>query len=178
MQLRIIKEAEIDVKLDAAIKKCLCICFPKDKIEFSQSRYWHGSAPAYSVLIEEGNNIIAHTGVVDRTIKIEDQQYRVAGIQSLFVVPEHRGKGLSDRILKAVIQEAQHEGYDYGLLFTTKEITNVFERNGWLQITKQKFVRIEDDMEIFLPKETIKMYYPLKYKTFPKRIVNLQGNDW
>jgi GNAT superfamily N-acetyltransferase len=178
MQLRIVKESEINHGLDAVIKKGLCTCFPKDRFEFAQNRPWHGSIPAYSLLIEDGKNIIAHAGVVDRTIKVENRTYRVAGVQSLFVMPEHRGTGLSDRVLKAAMQEAKDRDFEYGLLFTTKDKINVYARNSWLQITRQKFIRIEDGTEIFLPDETVKMYYPLKDNDFPKGIVNLQGNDW
>ncbi len=49
--LELIEESDMPPETDAAIKRLLCECFPPDIEEFSRSRYWHGSAPAYTYLL-------------------------------------------------------------------------------------------------------------------------------
>ena len=178
LQPRIVKESELDEKLDAAIKKSLCLCFPHNKEVFLQTRYWHNSVPVYSALIEDGDNIIAHVSVIDRIVKVGDKKCRVAGVQNVFVLPEYRGKGLSDTVLKTAMAEAKRKGFDFGLLFTGEKNKKVYARNGWVQINEQKFIRIEDGREIERSPEAVNMYYPVRKKVFPAGTVNLQGNDW
>jgi len=66
VEIRILKEDQIDEGLDQSIKNGLCICFPPDKEVFSKSRFWHGSAPAWTVLIKEDSEVLAHVGIVER----------------------------------------------------------------------------------------------------------------
>lgn len=49
-KLQTLDEHDVPAATDAAIKKLLCECFPADAAAFSVSRYWHGTAPAYSLL--------------------------------------------------------------------------------------------------------------------------------
>lgn len=175
---RIIKESQVGEKLDVEIRKNLCICFPRDKDVYSKVRAWHNIWPIFIAIIEQGNNVIAHAAVVDRIIKVGNENLRVAGLQNVFVLPEHRGRRLSTTVIQAAMAEAQQQDFDCGLLFTYEPVKKVYARNGWLQITDRKFIRIDNGREIEMPQETVKMYYPLRRKDFPAGIVNLQGNDW
>ena len=177
MQVRIVKESEVARSLDAAIRRGLCICFPQDKDVFSKTRKWHGSGPVYSVFVQEGDNVIAHVGMVDRVIKVGDKEYRIAGVQNMFVIPEYRGTGLSNAVLSSAMEEAKRQGFDYGLLFTTEYTKEVYARNGWVQITGRKFIAFDDGEEIGALEE-VKMYCSLTGRDFPPGTVNLQGNDW
>jgi len=76
------------------------------------------------------------------------------------------------------MQEAHTRRFDFGLLFTQQKIKKVYARNGWLQINKSKFIRTENGVNIEMPSESIKMYYPLAVKDFPTGDVDLQGNKW
>jgi len=177
-QPRILTEDQIDEKLDAAIRKNLALCFPHNKAVFSQTRRWQGVTPAYSVIVEDYDNVIAYTSIIDRTIKVGDEDCRIAGAQNVFVIPQYRGMGFSEVVLNAAMDEAKRQDFDFGLLFTRKNIKNVYARSGWIQITGRKFIRIENDIESDLPQESIKMYYPLLKKDFPPGIVHLHGNKW
>ncbi len=178
MQSRIINETEITEKLSSAIRKTLAICFPHHKDEFSKTHYLSDLKPLFSVIIEDGNDVVAYVGVIDRTIKVGGKKYRVAGVQNIGVLPKYRGRQLSDAVLKAAMKEAQIQRFDFGLLFTQEKIKKVYARNGWLQIKNRKFIRTEDSINIEMPTESIKMYYPLAVKDFPPGDVDLLGNKW
>ena len=178
MRLRVLQESEIDAELDAAIKQSLVACFPNNRDAFSRSRACRGTEPAFTVVIQDADNVIAHATVVDRVIKAAGERLRVAGVANVCVLPEHRGKGLSDRVLIVATQEARRQDFDCGLLFTGENIKKLYARNGWVQITGQRFIRIEDGGEIEIPAENVKMYYPLKRRNFPAGMVHLQGDKW
>ena len=79
-EIKILKEDQIDEGLDKSIKNGLRACFPPDKEIFSKSRFWHGTAPAWSVLIEEDSEVLAHVGIVERKIRVGNEQVSVAGV--------------------------------------------------------------------------------------------------
>jgi GNAT superfamily N-acetyltransferase len=178
MRPRIVKETKISEKLDAAIRKTLTICFPHHKDTYSKTYYLNNNKPVFSAIIEDDSDCYAYVGVIDRTIKVGGKEYRVAGVQNVCVLPKYRGWQLSDAILKAAMQEALIRKFDFGLLFTQEKIKKVYARNGWLQIKNRKFIRTEDSINIEMPTESIKMYYPLAVKDFPTGDVDLLGNKW
>ena len=186
MQIRIVKEidlaipygTEISETLDIAIRKTLAVCFPHHKDEFSKAHYLNDNKPVFSVIIEDGGSAIAYVGVIDRTIKLGGRRYRVAGVQNVCVLPKYRHRRLSDGVLKAAMEEAHTRRFDFGLLFTQQKIKKVYARNGWLQINKSKFIRTENSVNIEMPPESVKMYYPLAVKDLPAGDVDLQGNKW
>ncbi len=177
IRTEIIPEYHVDAKLDAAIKKTLCICFPHVADNFALSRKWHGSGPVYSIIVPQQNVIIAHLGVVDRTITIANRKHRVAGVQNVCVLPGYRGKGYSDAVLNAAMKEAERRGFEFGLLFTDDKTKHVYERNGWIQLYNRNFTKIENDQDIKVDQESVNMYYPIT-GDFPPGPVHLQGNDW
>jgi len=48
---RIIDEQDVSPDLDAAIRRTLVTCFPRDVEFFSRSRAWHGSAPSFTAVV-------------------------------------------------------------------------------------------------------------------------------
>lgn len=100
MPPRIVPEAQVDEQLDQAIRVGLCACFPHSRETFSRTRAWRGSAPTWSVILEEGERIIAYVGVHQPTICVGEQPVNVAGVQNVFVLPEYRGQRLSCPLLE------------------------------------------------------------------------------
>ncbi len=178
MQPRIVKETEISEELNTAIGKTLAVCFPHHKDTYSKTYYLNDNKPAFSAIIEDDGNVIAYVGVIDRTIRVGGRNRRVAGVQNVCVLPEYRGRQLSDSVLKAAMQEALIRKFDFGLLFTQEKIKTVYARTGWRQIYKSKFIRAENGLRIEMPPESVKMYFPLALKDFPSGDVDLLGNKW
>jgi predicted N-acetyltransferase YhbS len=179
MELNIVDESDVDVFLDQKIRNGLCVCFPEDVSVFSQTRAWHCSAPAWSVIMKEREKIIAHCGVVDRTIKAGEVPIRIAGIQNVFVLPDHRGKGLCDKVMNKAMEEAERRQYECGLLFCVPELEKVYARCGWKLLPRENVYRIDENGEVkALPEKNIAMFHPLKRTIFPPGDISLEGNDW
>ena len=113
---QIIDESSITPDVDAAIRRSLCICFPADVGSFAKTRSWHGSGPTFSVLIEHHGQVIAHVGIVDRTVRFGPTPVRAAGVQNVIVLPAYRGKGLSDAVMTTAVAESRRRGFDLGVL--------------------------------------------------------------
>lgn len=180
MKLRMIDEDQMEARLDAAIRECLCVCFPPDREVFARTRAWHGVKPNWSVLLEEeGGTLLAHLGVVERAIRVGECQVRVAGIQNVFTMPHYRGRGLSRQLTKAAMEEARRRGLEFGLLFCTPAIGRIYESQGWFYLAPRTILRIDaQGAEIPLPEKNITMFYPLRRIDFPAGTIHLQGNDW
>jgi predicted acetyltransferase len=179
MILKVVKEEAVTPKLDEAIRRGLVRCFPWEAETFEQTRAWHGSAPAWSVILDHEGEIIGHVGVVDRVISVGGHELRVAGIQNVFILPEFRGRGVSTPLLDKAMQEATQQGFDLGMLFCVPELERVYERAGWLTLGMRETVRVDETgQEVPLPEKNIAMFYPLRQPSFPQGLIHLQGNDW
>lgn len=168
------------VELDRAIRRALCICFPKDAHVFSNTRAWHGCAPAWSVLLEDASgNLLAHVGIVDRTVSASRQSYRIGGIQNVFVMPDARGQGLAERVMTAAQAVMHCQGLDAGLLFCIPRLLGVYARTGWLAMPTNDVIRVDETgSEVPLPEGNVAMWLPIRHSGVPAGRLHLNGNDW
>jgi GNAT superfamily N-acetyltransferase len=178
VQVRIVEETKVGDTLDAAIKDTLVKCFPHNEPVFSKARRWRGNTPLYNAVVYDKGLALGNIAVVDRTIKVGEGFLRIAGVGNVCVLPKHRGTGISDAMLKAVMDEAGKRQFEFGFLFTTEPIKKVYARNGWIEIEDLIVVRVENGREIVMPPESVHMYYPLMRKKFPPGNVHLYGDKW
>ena len=178
MHLRVIDESAMPAQLDERIRAALCVCFPADTAAFQTSRAWHGSAPEFSVVLADEEQIAAHVGVVRRTIQVSGQPLCVAGVQNVFVLPAQRGRGQSTTVMEAAMAEAGRREFDCGLLFCVAELERVYARCGWQFIDMPQVIRVENGHELPLPGQNIALFYPLRVCHFPRGSIHLGGNDW
>jgi GNAT superfamily N-acetyltransferase len=175
---QVIDETGISARLDAAIRDSLCRCFPDSHEVFSRTRAWHGSPPTWTVLVQEGETVIAHAGIADRTIRAGEQWLRVAGVQNVCVLPEFRGCGWMRSVMAVVAEEANQRGYDAGLLFCTLEVARRYQRLGW-HLVSRPVTRIDEHGQPQpLPQGNHILFCPLRLADLPPGILDLQGNDW
>ncbi len=180
MALTVVYEDRMSREEDAELRDCLCACFPSDSEVFSKTRDWHGSSPEWCVICRESGKIIAHVGIVSRRIKVGTMNLFVAGIQNVFVLPQERGRGLSDIVMNEAMRHAKERSdYDCGLLYCVPQLLKVYARCGWREIPKDDILRIDENgAELHLPGKNIAMFHPLRIEDFPSGIIHLMGNDW
>lgn len=179
MNMRIVPEHLMTADLDAEIRRGLCACFPNDVAVFSQSRAWHASGPAFSAVLQDGPAVIAHTGVVDRTIDVDGQPVRAAGVQNVYVLPKHRRKGYVDEVMNAAMREAGRQGFDCGLLFCLEVLVKVYARSGWRLLENVETTCLSDTgVDESLPPYNLAMWYPLARTELAARRIHLRGRDW
>lgn len=178
LELRVLKECEINATLDASMRSGLVVSFPHRAKEFGQCRSLGLNVPCYTAVLAEGQKTIAQVAVMDRTILVAGKAVRVAGVANVFVLPDSRGLGFTDKLLEAAMDEAKKRGFQCGFLFTHSPIDKIYARNGWIDITDRECIRVEDGLEISMEKERIRMYHPLGDEVFPQGRIHLQANKW
>ena len=178
--LTVIDEKDISEELDIAIREGLVECFPPDTEYFSKQSWWH-TRPAWRVLVvRDDGKVIGHVAVVARTVSVGPGRVlvRSAGIQSVFVRPEYRGKGLSDQIMARAMAEAEQRQLDAGLLFCVPKYESAYARMGWTRIYTDVLMRDEEGKAVPIPGKNIVMVFPLNEKEFPTGQIDLGGPDW
>ncbi len=179
MKPQVVLETAITPAQDAAIRAGLCACFPPDCEVFSRTRAWHGSPPAWSVLVEYEDLVVAYVGIVERQILVGQERVSVAGVQNAFVLPEYRGRGLFRQVMSAALEEARRRGLEFGLLFCTPQIGAKYARQGWRLLDDRSVTRLDEEGRSQpLPAKNATMFYPLANRNLPPGDVHLQGNDW
>ncbi len=173
-----IEEPAMTPELDAAIRDCLCACFPADAGFFSGSRAWHGSAPAYSLVGRAGGRVLGHVGVIVRDIRAGKQVVRIAGIQNMAVLPEWRKTGLGSALISGAMDEAARRGIPFGVLFCIPELERYYGRYGWARHDVEVRMDYAGERNIPIPGKNICMAKLLAGRPFPAGTIHLQGADW
>lgn len=176
-KIEIIGEKSVSASADAAIRKLLADCFPRDAVFFSKSRKWH-SDPEYILLNRRGKSIVGHVAIVVRDISCGREKVKIAGIQSLAVGAEGRGTGLSQALMTEAMAEAWRRGIEFGLLFCVPELERFYASLGWRRIDAPLFMRDEKGMKKRVPQKNIGMILLLSAKPFPPGAIDLRGRDW
>ncbi len=189
----VINEENISPDMDKAIRETLVVCFPSDREHFQRHNWWH-CVPVYRVLgRDDRDSIVAHTAVVERSVTVGRNlsKVRVAGVQSLCVLPDYRGTGLSDRMMSITMEEANRRRFDTGLLFCLNRMKIVYGRMGWHKLDSEVYMRDDKacrvstspgeprrEGKIPIPAKNITMFYPLGVRQFPPGDIDLAGTDW
>lgn len=177
VKTEIIAEKSVSKTDDALIRKMLSECFPQNATEFARCRRWH-SDPEYILLIRNKKAVVGHVAVVIRDISCGRKKVRVAGIQSLAVVPKHRGTGLSQALMTEAMAEAWRRKVPFGMLFCVPELERFYSSLGWKRIDVPVHMRSQSGRKEKLPSKNIAMTLQLSHIPFPSGAVDLCGSDW
>jgi N-acetylglutamate synthase-like GNAT family acetyltransferase len=177
-QVNIIEESRMTPATDAVIRELLCICFPLDINVFSQTRYWHGSVPTYSLIQEENGRILGHVGVVVRLVRCGNSPSLVAGIQNLAVRPELRGSGVGCQLVVESMKEARRRNIVWGLLFCVPELETFYGNLGWHVVHDTVKAKDEPGRDSPILGRNICMSKCVGSSPFPRGEIHLEGADW
>ncbi len=180
VQFSVIGEQDISPDLDNEIRDLLVKCFPADREYYGHQSWWH-CVPVYRVLGRDSRGVIvAHVGVVDRTVIVGDEllKTRVAGVQGFCVSKEHRGSDLSRRMMFIAMEEAIKRRFDAGLLFCIPKLEAVYAGMGWRKLNSDVYMHDEEKGKTPIPAKNITMFYPPGKSQFPPGDVDLAGTDW
>jgi len=177
MNLELIEEPDMTPATDAAIKRLLCDCFPPDTKIFSQSRQWHGTAPAYTIVQHEGNAVVGQVGVVLRTLRVGGRPVDIAGIQSLAVSPALQGSMLAWALMRRCMREAKRRGVPFGLLFCVPDLEKLYAAMRWQTVNVGVVMQYEGQTQP-IPGKNICMVLDLGGGAWPEGDIDLNGPDW
>ncbi len=88
-----------------------------------------GARPQLRRVARVGGKIVAHVGIIDRTIRIGRARLRMGGLAAVMTDPAHRGRGLADACLTDAVEFMRRDGFDVSILFG---IRNFYHRFGYV----------------------------------------------
>ncbi|OGV74304.1 MAG: hypothetical protein A3K19_17845 [Lentisphaerae bacterium RIFOXYB12_FULL_65_16] len=177
-RLEVIDEVRMPPDVDAKVRQLLCACFPPDVPIFSITRHWHGSAPAFSVVIHADDVVVGNVAIVIRTIRAGTATVTVAGIQNMAIRREFRGAGLGAPMLEAAMREAVRREVQFGLLFCVPGLERYYAQFGWTRRDVDTRMDYDRQQNIPIPGKNICMVNTLGDEPFPEGDLHLQGPDW
>jgi GNAT superfamily N-acetyltransferase len=95
-----------------------------------------GQTPVVRVLLlagdgPDGGALLGGCELLDRTILVAGEPQCVAGLGSVAVAEEHRGRGYGARVVVAAIDAARQRGYEFVVLFSALRNLDFYARFGW-----------------------------------------------
>jgi len=177
--LHVVEEAGMPPGLDREIRELLWVCFPEDAGTFTQTRHWHGSAPAASVVCRDQQpGLAGHVGVVVRTIQVGEERRRIFGIQNMAVARDRRGTPVGATLMQAALAEARRRGIAHGVLFCTPALEKYYARTGWRRCDVAVCIDWAGQRGVPAPGKNICMVHEVAGQAFPDGDIHLLGPDW
>lgn len=182
LDILIIEEQDILADLDRAIRDTLVVCFPHHEKIYSRSRHSNSPLAWTVVTVADDGAAASLISVVERRILLPESggSLRTAGIGTVSALPKYRKTGLIDRIMEFVLEEADHRGYDIGMLFCKPPLVPVYSRMGW-RVHEPPVTVVGDDGKPMVKNPTgehFAMTHPLKIDPVPEEPVDAAGPDW
>jgi GNAT superfamily N-acetyltransferase len=151
----------------------------RGEIDFGTPPYeWTPAAERpWRFLVWDDDRLVAHVGVMDRTIRVGGEPLEVAGVYSVMTRPADRGKGYASAALRRAAEFMRDElpRAQHGLLVCIDERVPFYGRLGWQ--------RIDAPVEFDQPggrqvNEINTMVLPLRGRPWPAGDVDLCGLPW
>lgn len=174
----IIEEQEMPDAMDVKIRTLLCECFPADVNVYSHTRYWHNSAPAYSLICQEKDFVLGQVGVVERQIVCNRKLFWVAGMENLVVHPRYRGRGVGKKLMIKAQNEAVKRRIPYGMLFCTPDVKKFYVSLAWYEHKSRVTMDALSGNSIPITVNDIPMVKVFSRGIFPSGEIYLRGPDW
>lgn len=174
----LVEEAAVPAEADAAIREFLRTAFPRRAHIFTASRHWRGSVPAYTLLHRWEHSVVAHVGVVMRTIRAGTTPLNAAGLQNLAIAPVLRRTGLLQSMTRAALDEAARRNAQFGLLFCPPDQELFFTQRGWKRLRVGVVVTDEFGRPTPFRRHAIPLCISLAGDPLPPGDIDLQGPEW
>ncbi len=101
------------------------VAFPDDKVD--QRAFWDAHPDAVHALVYQGEQLVAHAGVLTRTLYVRDRAISAAYVE--YVAAEPRGRGYGTAAMRAIQEEVRRRGFLLAALATGSPA--FYERLGW-----------------------------------------------
>jgi aminoglycoside 2'-N-acetyltransferase I len=139
---RSLATAQLTATETEQIRALLWAAFEADEEGFSEDDWRHALGGRH-VLVEEGDEIVAHAAVVARTIEIGGRPLRAGYVEAVAAARDRQGRGHGTLAMGAAADHIR-DAYEIGVLGTGSH--GFYERLGWTTWRGPSFVRIRDGL--------------------------------
>ena len=165
-------DATIDAVLDQQLRDLLSTCFtgPQDHV-FKERRYFNDPYPHRWIIRGDHGGPVAHVGVHDRVIHVEEKEYRFGGIAEVSVHPDYRARGLVKKILVVAHQWLKVHGFPFAILLGNPQ---VYTSSGYKVVDN---ILYDDGTDTWKPLEHT-MVCELADVSWPAATVHMPGKKF
>ena len=167
-----------------AIAELLCKVWPKPEkpVEVRTEQLLHiacnyrGPEQQHprSVLIREAGQVIAHAGMVPRTIGTTRGDLTVAGLTRVCCNPACRGQGLGEIVVREILTLIDNSIFPFSLFQTSAKVQPFYEKLGAAVVTNPIGNSLSDDPTACPFWDDVVLYYP-KDRDWPSGAIDLRG---
>lgn len=104
---------------------------------------WTHSIGGWHVALIEGDSIVSHAAVVQRTLEVSGRMLRAGYVEGVATKPSRQGEGHGSAVMAALAETVRRE-FEFGALSTSAH--GFYERLGWERWRGPTFVRDDDQV--------------------------------
>jgi len=153
-----------------ALERLSAEAFPPEEHDPQWARVdWH-------VLVWEGDEIVSHVEIVERTATVGGRPVRLGGIGGVATLKAFRRRGLAEAALKvAVDYMRQVLAVDFGLLICAETMLPYYGKFGWKLVARQMWIGQPQGRVLY---DALIMVLPLCSLDWPAGGIDLCGPPW
>lgn len=139
-----------------------------DDTQWAQSD-WH-------VLVWEGDEIVSHVEIVERTARVSGQPVRLGGIGGVSTLKAWRKRGLAEAALKTAVDTLREPlAVDFGLLVCGEVMIPYYSKFGWKLIGRPMWIDQPKGRVLY---QSPIMVLPVCKDEWPDGEIDLCGRPW
>lgn len=167
-----------------AIAELLCQVWPKPEktIDIRQEQLvalGHGylgpeNQHPRSFVIREAGQVIAHSGMIPRTIGTSVGDITIAGLTRVCSDPAYRGQGLGELVVRGVFALVNDGVFAFSLFQTSQKVRPFYEKLGAALVTNRIVNSRDDDPTASPFWDEVALRYP-QNRDWPEGEIDLRG---
>ena len=185
MQVEILDRRHLTEAEARPVAELLVSVFPRRGLDerlgklVNDWRDYRGPEATYprSMIIREGERVLAHAAASPRTIGTNEGELTVAALSHVATDPEARGRKLGQAVVRAVFDLVDHGPFQHSLFQTSDDVRPFYEKLGAGVVTNP-FINSQADDPTQKPFwDEVVMRYPAA-KHWPTGEIDLRGPGW
>lgn len=127
-----------------------------------------------SFVVREGEQVIAHSGILPRRIRTSAGEMVIAGLAQVCCDPNQRGRGLGETIARAALTKVDDGSFPFALFQTSPEVRPFYEKLGASVVENRIINSLAEDPETCPFWDAVAMRYP-NHGDWPEGEIDLRG---
>jgi len=105
---------------------------------------WDQAIPPFLMIAKDGQRIVGLARVCPTFMQWKSRSFRVAGLSSICVDPNYRGKGLGRKIMDATVQFCDREEFDFTYLIARKKADYFYQKFDYIGASSYPKITISE----------------------------------
>src|SRR5260221_10717639 len=134
IEQRVYRAAELPALLECQVRDFVRIVWPFANIDNPSVPLDEPDHDPHHFVIADGDMLISNAQVTTFSLEHDGETYRVGGLGGVMTYPNFRKGGYGVQVVAAATQFIAASGVDFGMLFTSPEREDFYNRNSWVRL--------------------------------------------